>query len=133
MAKHYSTEPIRLMIEEVWNKGRVELLPELYQPDARVYLNEGYIEGYDRLRDEFILPTLQAFPDMKHTIDEFIGEGDRVAMRYKGSGTHRGEFGGKAATGNVLKYEGIIVFHLSNSKIQEVWNHSNWPDAFAAL
>ena len=133
MADPNTTEPIRLMMEEVWNNKRVELLPDLYHSNARVYLNEGYIEGYDQLRDEFILPTLQAFPDMRHEIEEFIVDGDRVAMRYRGSGTHRGDFGGKAATGNVLKYEGIIVFHLSDKKVQKVWNHSNWSDAFTAL
>ena len=120
-------------MEEVWNQKRFDLLPELYQPDAKVHLNEGFIEGFDKLRDDFIEPTLEAFPDMHHEIMEFISESDRVAMRYKGSGTHQRDFGGKKATGKKLKYEGIIVFHLRENKVQEVWNHSNWSHAFAAL
>jgi hypothetical protein len=58
--KQLQTEPIRRMMEEVWNQKRFDLLPELYQPDAKVHLNEGFIEGFDKLRDDFIEPTLVA-------------------------------------------------------------------------
>ena len=133
MSTEKRKETVRLMIEEVWNRKRVDLLPDLYHSDAKVHLNEGYIEGYDRLRDEFILPTLDAFPDMHHEILEFIVDGDCVAMRYRGSGTHQRDSGGKSATGKTMRYEGITVFHLKDNKVQEVWNHSNWSDAFAGL
>ena len=121
------------MIEEVWNQKRFDLLPDLYQPNARVYLSVGFIEGYERLRDEFIIPTMDAFPDIHHEIDEFIVDGDRIAMKYHGSGTQEKDFGGKQATGKILDYEGIIIFHLKDNKINKVWNHSNWSDAFATL
>ena len=133
MATEDKTRPIRRMLEEVWNQRRFDLLPALCQPDARVYLSDGYIEGCDRLRDEFIIPIVGAFPDIHHEIDEFIVDGDRVAMRYRGSGTHEKDFGGKQATRKRLDYEGITVFHLKDEKVHEVWNHSNWCDAFAAL
>ena len=133
LAAQEKIEPIRRMIEEVWNQKRLDLLPDIWQPKARINLPNGFIEGYDRLRDEFISPTMDAFPDIHHEIDEFIVDGDRIAMKYHGSGTHKKDFGGKQATGKRLDYNGIIIFHLEDNKINEVWDHSNWSDAFAAL
>lgn len=34
----------------------------------------------------------QAFPDLKVTIEDIVAEGDRVAVRARWTGTHRGTF-----------------------------------------
>jgi predicted ester cyclase len=109
------------------------VLPELYQSNAKVYLSSGALEGSDRLRDEFIRPTQIAFPDLHHAIADLVVEDNKVAMRYTGSGTHQGDFDGKAATGKRLNYEGIVIFHMKDNRVAEVWNHSNWPEKFAEL
>jgi len=124
---------IERMIEEVWNQNRLDVLSELYQPDAKVYLSSGVLEGSDRLRDEFIRPTQSAFPDLHHEIADIMVEGNKVAMRYVGSGTHQGDFDGKEATGKRFTYEGITLFHMSDNRVAEVWNHSNWSEKFAEL
>ena len=133
MATEDKTRLARSMIEEVWNQKRFDLLPDLLLPNAKVYLSVGFIEGHEQLRDEFIIPTMEAFPDIHHEIDEFIVDGDRIAMKYHGSGTHEKEFSGKQATGKILEYEGIVIFHLKDNKIHEIWSHSSWSDVFAAL
>ena len=121
------------MIEEVWNQKRLDVLLDLYQPEAKVYLSSGVLEGSDRLRDEFIRPTQIAFPDLHHVIADVVVEGDKVAMRYTGSGTHQGDFDGKAATGRRLNYEGIVIFHMKDNRVAEVWNYSDWSEKFAEL
>lgn len=123
----------RKMLEEVWNLRRLDALPELCQPDARLHSPEGHIEGRDAMRDAFIKPVIEAFPDIIHQIDELIVDGNRVAMRFRGSGTHQHEFNGKAATGKRLDYQGITIFHMKDGKVSDVWNYSSWSDAFAAL
>ena len=40
----------------------------------------------ERLERDFA----RSFPDMQHTIDELMAEGDRVAARLTSRGTHRG-------------------------------------------
>ena len=124
---------IERMIEEVWNQKRLDVLSELYQPDAKVYLSSGVLEGSGRLRDEFIRPTQSAFPDLHHEIADILVEGNKVAMRYFGSGTHQGDFDGRKATGKTISYEGITFFHMKDDKVSEVWNHSNWSEKFADL
>jgi len=59
--------------------------------------------------------------------------GDKVAMRYTGTGKHEKDFAGKKATGQELKYEGVIFFNMKNNLVSEVWNHSNWVEKFDAL
>ena len=131
--KNGARRVVERMIEEVWNHKRLDLLSELYQPDAKVYLSSGVLEGSDRLRDEFIRPTQLAFPDLHHEIADIMVEGNKVAMRYIGSGTHRGDFDGRKATGKTINYEGINLFRMKDNRVSEVWNHSNWVEKFAEL
>jgi len=123
----------RRMLEEVWNLRRLDVLPELCQPDARLHSSDGNIEGRELMRDAFIKPVIEAFPDITHQIDELIVDGCRVAMRFHGSGTHQKAFDGKAATGKRLDYEGVTIFHMRDGKVSDVWNYSNWHSAFSAL
>jgi predicted ester cyclase len=73
----------------------------------------------------------KAFPDIKITFEEIIIEGNKVACRYKLSGTHTGEFRvgifrlvGKftGPTNKKFNIEGMTVFSFRESKIVERWN-----------
>ena len=44
-----------------------------------------------------------AFPDLHHTVDEMIAEGNVIVARWTVRGTHRGDFQGIAPTGKVYK------------------------------
>jgi len=50
------------------------------------------------------------FPDLQYTIDEMVGEGDTVAVRYTTTGTFKGEVAGLKPTGKQAKWSGA-VFH----------------------
>lgn len=123
----------RRMLEEVWNLRRLDILPELCQRDACIHLPTGSVDGRDAMRDTFIVPVLEAFPDIIHHVDELIVDDGRVAMRFHGSGTHQCAFDGKAPTQKRLDYSGITIFHMRDGKVSDVWNYSNWSEAFAAL
>jgi steroid delta-isomerase-like uncharacterized protein len=49
------------------------------------------------------------FPDMRVTVDDVIGEGDRVAYRWTAQGTHTGEMMGIAPTGRSVTLTGITI------------------------
>ena len=85
------------------------------------------------MREHFIRPIIEAFPDIHHKIDEFIVEDDRIAKRYRGSGTHEREFGGKPETRKRMNYADITIFRLKDEKIHEVWNYSICSGAFDTL
>jgi steroid delta-isomerase-like uncharacterized protein len=62
-----------------------------------------------------------AFPDFRISIQDLFVDGDKVAMRYRNEGTHRGPFGTAAPTNKPVKYTGIVIFRISNGKIAEEW------------
>lgn len=62
-----------------------------------------------------------AFPDMHHTFDDQIAEGDRVVSRVTFRGTHRGDFQGVPATGNTVAFGAIFIDRLRDGKIVEHW------------
>ena len=65
-----------------------------------------------------------AFPDLRMTADQSIAEGDYVATRWTGRGTHKGELFGIPATGKEATVTGISIDRWADGKIVESW--TNW-------
>ena len=89
--------------------------------------------GIPVFREEYMRPTQTAFPDLHHVIDDLFFDGDKVAMRFSGRGTHEGEYEGKPATGKILEYGVVALFRLEGNLIAEVWGHSDWAGKLAEL
>ena len=66
-----------------------------------------------------------AFPDMDGGVDQVVVEGNKVAVRFSGTGTHQGDFFGIPATGKPIKTTGINIFRIENGKIVEHWNNAD--------
>ena len=62
---------------------------------------------------------LTAFPDLVLQIEDVIGEGDKVALRFTAKGTHRGELAGISGTGRPVTVPCISVLRFANGKITE--------------
>jgi steroid delta-isomerase-like uncharacterized protein len=62
-----------------------------------------------------------AFPDMKITLHEVIGEGERVVTRGSWKGTHNGSFMGIPATGKNVEVNYIDIWRFENDKAVENW------------
>ena len=62
------------------------------------------------------------FPDVQHTIEAVITEGDLVVIRYRATGTHTGEFQGYAPTGKPVTWTGINIFRIECGRIAEIWS-----------
>jgi predicted ester cyclase len=62
-----------------------------------------------------------AFPNWVETVEDVIGEDDRVVVRVTGSGTHRGEFQGVAPTGRHVTAGGIGIARIEDGRIAEAW------------
>lgn len=117
----------RRWFEEVWNEGREDLMPLLAAadvvahgiagPDDVAYgLEAGFKPMYRTLRG--------AFPDIHFTVDEVIGSGEMVALRWSVRGTHRGDELGMPATGKSVAFTGMTFARVVDGKIVEGWN--NW-------
>lgn len=62
-----------------------------------------------------------SFPDWRHTIEDLVAEGDRVAVKVMQKGTQKAEYDGVAATGKEVTVPGAYMFRVANGKIQELW------------
>ena len=109
---------VRLFNEEFWNKGNIEAADELMAANATIVLPG---RGHVTLDDfkSFAVSLRGAFPDWYATTDELLAEGARVAERWTGRGTHRGEFEGMASTGRQVTVPGTVFYRLASGKITE--------------
>ena len=54
-------------------------------------------------------------------IEEIFSAGDRVVVRWTGSGTHVGEINGVPATGKKIRVDAITIHRMADGKIAETW------------
>ena len=115
---------VRRFIEEVWNQHKLDAFDEIVAAD--------YAHHDEPCAD---LPTVQdfrdwialgykGFPDSSHSIEDVIGERDRVVVRGATSGTHTEQVWHVAPTGRAFKSRWVYTVRLSGGKIVEGW--MNW-------
>jgi steroid delta-isomerase-like uncharacterized protein len=65
------------------------------------------------------------FPDMRYTVEDILGENDRVVLRVMFQGTHTGPLAFTrlplAATGKAVTMEQIHLMRIAHGKIAEHW------------
>jgi predicted ester cyclase len=66
---------------------------------------------------------LAAFPDVVHTIEDQVAEGDKVMTRVMTRATFSGEILGFQPTGNVIEIRGIAVHRVAGGRLIEHWAH----------
>ena len=106
-------------VYESWNKRDFSVIAELF-PDC-IYHSSVTGELRGEVYRKYFTALLDAFPDGRLTVNDKIGEGDKVAVRWKFTGTHQGELMGLAPTGKQVSMTGISVIRIVNGKIAEVW------------
>ncbi|HTX39874.1 MAG TPA: ester cyclase [Bryobacteraceae bacterium] len=110
--------------EEVWNRGRADLIDELRAPDAvAIGLGEGNEESRGEAPFKIFYSNLrQTLPDLHVQIHDILAEGDKVAVRITAEGTHTGSVLGPPPSGRRVRFGGILIVRLSGGKIAEAWN-----------
>ena len=109
---------VRLFDEEFWNKGNLAAADELIEASAAISL-PGRGQGTREDLKAFAAHWRDAFPDWHNTTDEIVAEGDRVAERWTGHGTHQGEFEGMAPTRRPVTVAGTVFYRITSGKIIE--------------
>jgi steroid delta-isomerase-like uncharacterized protein len=62
-----------------------------------------------------------AVPDARYEVDDLIAEDDRVVVRWRLLGTHKGDFRGIAASGRPITLKGIAIYRVEGGKLMERW------------
>lgn len=108
---------IQRRVEEIWNQGKLATIDELIAVNL---ISNGQPIGREGFR-QFVTAVRSAFPDIHFTVEDSLAEGDKVAIRYTGRGTHQGAFAGIPATGKPVQFVGIDIFRIANGQMAEEW------------
>jgi steroid delta-isomerase-like uncharacterized protein len=122
----------RRHVEEIVNGRRLDLIDELYAPDA-VYHDPVAPSGTARGRPAikaFFSAIFQAMPDVRFTIEDHFGTADRGLCRGTISATLRGDFGPFPATGKTATAPIAEIFRIADGQIVEVWVY---PDTLSIM
>jgi steroid delta-isomerase-like uncharacterized protein len=108
----------------------IETFNNPYTPQTEVdVLAPGYIAhapGFPGPLDleawsQFTATFVEAFPDLRLTVEDIFSVEDRVAARVAFRGTHRGEFQGVPPTGKEVAFSSIEIDRMADGKVQEHW------------
>lgn len=103
-----------------FDKGDGSVIGELTDPGfVHHAIGRGLDMDREALRRSMSSPS---FPDEVLTIEDIVADGDKVAVRTTNSGTHKGQVGNVAPTGNKVKFSEFVIFHLKNGRITEDWS-----------
>ena len=87
----------------VWHPGTGEDIRGL--KDYKQFNNEAY----------------SAFPDVHLTVDDIVAEGEKAAVRFTITGTHKGEVRGVPPTSKKVTVWGISIDRIAGGKFVESW------------
>jgi len=118
---------VRRLIEE-HNKGKaaaMAVIDELCATNIAYHGSGGEeirgIKDYKQSTSE----SYNVIPDLHFAIDDIVVEGDKVAVRFTLTGTHKGEFMGHPPTNKKLKEWAIIIYRVVGGKFVEGWERGD--------
>jgi len=109
---------VQRFFEEVINQRNLTALDQFVPPGG---VNHTVPPGMPQETNQFLGQYLNAFPDVKATVEDLMADGDKVVARVSIRGTHRGAFRGIPPTGKQIAVTGINIFRIANGKLVEHW------------
>ena len=119
-AKARNIKLIHMVFSELWSKGSVALVDDLFAEDF-----VGHFPGQTLHGRQAVVNAVKAhrtsFPDWTEEMQDTIADRDRIVVRFRSRGTNLGEFLGNPPTRNHVEISEVAIFRLSNGKIIEQW------------
>lgn len=118
--------------ERIWieglNRGDVSAADAAFAPDCVVHIT-GIAEPLRGIGPwkELMTGLLLAFPDLHITVEDQLVQGDRVAFRWRATGTHTGPLGDAPPTGKAIELDGLILDRVADGKVSERWEQWDQP------
>jgi steroid delta-isomerase-like uncharacterized protein len=109
--------------EEVWNKGRREVIDQLIASDCIIHDGESTSTGPEGFKP-FYDSMHVTFSNFRVTPRESVTEGDMTCLRWSVIMRHSGEGLGMPASGKEVRATGISLVRIKDGKFVEAWQ--NW-------
>ena len=114
----------RRFYEEMCNERRLEIADEILAPDHVYTDNQSPPADRGPAGMAESVAIYQNAVDGHWNVHEYLDCGDKVVVRWTGTGTHKEELMGVPATGRAVSVEAITVLGIAGGKIasnQTVW------------
>jgi steroid delta-isomerase-like uncharacterized protein len=114
------------LFEDVWNGASPETADELVHESYTIHDRElaAELEGPELYR-ALASGTREVFPDATFAIEDTIAAGEKVALRWTMTGTHRGAMFGVEPTGREVELAAIEIDRFADGKLVETWTRSD--------
>lgn len=118
MSAEENKAKVRRVLDAI-NTGKLDKIDELIASDY-VYHSPGSPEmrGPEGFR-QLVSMYRTAFPDLSMVVEDIVAEGDKVVVRWSGTGTQRGELMGVPPTGKRVTASGLVISRFAGGKIVE--------------
>ena len=104
---------VRRFFDEVWNHGNLDAYDEM-APSL-------VVRGYK----EWVRAQRAALGNFRVTILDLLGEGSQVAVHWRVTAVHQGDYLGVVATTKPVTFQGISLLEIADGKIVDdlgYWN-----------
>ena len=105
--------------DEIINKGKLELFNDSnFTPNVVIHTAPQDVVGLKAARD-YYANYVTGFSNIKFTVKDCFGQGNKIAKHWAFEGSHTGVFFGIPATGKTIKLEGVTLVRMEGDKIAE--------------
>jgi steroid delta-isomerase-like uncharacterized protein len=122
-------EIVRTLHGRLWADGDLSVIDLVIAEDAVTHWGDAESSTVAAIRAD-AERYFAAFTDVSTSIDDLIGENDKVVLRWTTAGTHTGPYGKVPPTGRVVTMRGIDVYRLDDGRVVEAWSLWDGLDAF---
>jgi len=112
---------VRRFYKEVFVDWNMALVDEVVSPQ---FVSHDWPQGGPtgpRAFRNFYAAIRSAVPDARYEIDDLIAEGEKVVVRWRLVGTHKGDFRGIPPTGRAVTLKGIAIYRVQGGRLMERW------------
>lgn len=108
--------------EQMWNKRNLDVIEDWIAPNFVGHYSglPDDVHGVDGFRATIEM-LLEAFPDLRLTVEDMVARDDKVVTRFSIRGTHLGELDGYAPTGATVTIQAMGIETYAEGKCIEEW------------
>jgi hypothetical protein len=105
--------------DEIINTGNLDLINDTnFTDDVTLVTIPENIVGIDGFKD-YYSNFVTGFSDVKFTIVDVFGQGDKLVKHWNFKGTNSGDFFGMPATGKTIDVDGVTLVKMKDGKIAQ--------------
>ena len=101
--------------------GELDVFDELLHPDAVIHAPAGLSTASAAEEKAVWQDALTAIPDLRHTLQEVVVDGNVEMARVVVTGTMTEGFGGVEGTGRSFRIDQAVITHIRDGKVAEAW------------